>query len=144
VTNLLSTEFLELVKQHLKKGGVFFYNTTSSNRVQRTGCLAFAHGTRILNHMVLSEQPIEWDFERWRRILLAYRIDGKPVVDISVRADRDKLNELADWKKSIDAAEPDENRPIEACSQVFQRTIGLRSITDDNMGSEWRYFWGLE
>lgn len=144
VANLLSTEFLELVKQHLNKGGVFFYNTTSSNRAQRTGCLAFAHGARILNHMILSERPIEWDFGRWHRILLAYRIDGRPAIDITVRADQDKLNELAEWKKSIEIAEPGDKRPIELCSQVLQRTNGLRSITDDNMGSEWRYFWGLE
>ncbi|MDD3372000.1 MAG: methyltransferase domain-containing protein, partial [Alphaproteobacteria bacterium] len=35
-TNLLSVEFLELVKKHLNPGGTFFYNTTDSARVQRT------------------------------------------------------------------------------------------------------------
>jgi predicted membrane-bound spermidine synthase len=142
--NLLSIEFLQLVKQHLKKGGVFFYNTTSSNRVQRTGCLAFAHGARILNHLALSDQPIEWDFDRWRRTLLAYRIDGKPAIDLNVQADEEKLNELAGWQKNMEITLTDDKRPIEPCSQVLQRTTGMRTVTDDNMGSEWRYLWGME
>src|SRR5215467_3194284 len=52
VTNLLSVEFLDLIRNHLKSGGIFFYNTTDSERVQRTACLAFAHGARVTNHMV--------------------------------------------------------------------------------------------
>jgi hypothetical protein len=142
VANLLSTEFLELVKQHLKKGGVFFYNTTSSSRAQRTGCIGFVQGARMLNHLVLSDQPIEWDFERWHKRLLAYRIDGKYVIDPSIRADQDRLSELASWKRGIEATEPDDKRPIELCSLVLQRTSRFSTITDDNMGSEWR--WGLE
>ena len=78
VTNLLSAEFLALIKEHLNPGGVFFYNTTDSDRVQRTGCLAFPHGARFTNHMVVSSAPIAWDFARWRRVLEAYRIDGQP------------------------------------------------------------------
>jgi len=35
--NLLSAEFLALVKEHLSAGGIVFYNTTDSRRVQRTG-----------------------------------------------------------------------------------------------------------
>ena len=76
VSNLLAAEFLELIKQHLNPGGVFFYNTTGADRVQRTGCLVFAHGARFTNHMVVSTAPIAWDFARWRRVLEAYRIDG--------------------------------------------------------------------
>src|SRR5262245_11889557 len=62
-TNLLSTEFLTLVKDHLKADGVFFYNTTDSDRVQRTGCIAFPFGARFTNHMVLSLAPLRWDFD---------------------------------------------------------------------------------
>jgi spermidine synthase len=144
IANLLSAEFLELVKQHLKKGGVFFYNTTGSNRVQRTGCLTFAYGARVLNHMVLSQEPIAWDFERWQKILLAYRIDGKPVVDPTVRADQEKLRELASWENGIAIDTPDDKRPIEHCAPVLRRTDDLSKVTDDNMGSEWRYMWGME
>src|SRR5436190_9832175 len=75
VTNLLSTEFLALVRSRLNPGGIFFYNTTDSDRVQRTGCLAFAEGARFTNHMVVSSAPIAWDFARWRRTLESYQID---------------------------------------------------------------------
>ena len=46
-TNLLSVEFLELVKQHLNPGGVFFYNTTNSRRAQRSACTVFPYGARF-------------------------------------------------------------------------------------------------
>ena len=77
-TNLLSEEFLALTKSHLNSGGKFFYNTTDSDRVQRTACLAYANGARFINHMVVSQSPIAWDFARWRRTLKSYRIDGRP------------------------------------------------------------------
>jgi hypothetical protein len=35
-------------------------------------------------------------------------------------------------------------RPIEPCPDILARTAGKRLVTDDNMGSEWRYFLGLE
>ena len=142
VTNLLSIEFLDLVKSHLNPGGVFFYNTTNSARVQRTGCLAFADGARFLNHLVVSDTPIRWDFKRWRRILEAYRIDGRPVFDVSRAEDRAELDRLQSWEASMAAR--DETRPIEACRDVLSRTAGLQQVSDDNMGSEWRYALGLE
>jgi spermidine synthase len=139
VTNLLSTEFLDLIKRHLNPGGVFFYNTTESARVQRTGCLAFANGARFLNHMVVSEMPIRWDFARWRRILEAYRIDGRPVFDMSRSEDRAELDRL-----QASLAADHAPRPIEACVDILARTAAEQPVTDDNMGSEWRYSLGLE
>jgi spermidine synthase len=144
VTNLLSAEFLALIKQHLKPGGVFFYNTTGADRAQRTGCLAFAHGARFTNHMVVSQTPIAWDFARWRRTLEAYRIDGGAEFDLSRAADRAVLDELMAMEASLTSGAPHGDRPIEPCSDILARTAGKRPVTDDNMGSEWRYFLGLE
>jgi spermidine synthase len=145
VTNLLSVEFLELVRRHLNPNGIFFYNTTDSDRVQRTGCLAFAHGARFTNHMVLSETPIAWDFQRWRRTLASYRIDGLPVFDPDRDQDRAELDQFASWEGSL---APDEarnkERPIEPCPDILARTSGKLPVTDDNMGSEWLHFLGLE
>jgi spermidine synthase len=144
-TNLLSLEFLDLVKSHLSPGGIFFYNTTASGRVQRTGCLAFAHGARFLNHMVVAQSPIAWDFERWRGTLESYRIDGRPVLDPSRPEDRAALDRLRSWEASLapDAAR-NEERPIEPCPELLVRTAGERPVTDDNMGTEWRAFFGSE
>jgi spermidine synthase len=145
VTNLLSVEFLDLVRRHLNPGGIFFYNTTSSDRVQRTGCLAFAHGARFTNHMVVSETPIAWDFQRWRRMLEGYHIDGRPVFDPARQQDRAELDQLASWQESLAPGEAHRNeRPIEPCPEILARTAGKRPVTDDNMGSEWLHFLGFE
>jgi spermidine synthase len=145
VTNLVSAEFLALIKEHLKPGGVFFYNTTGADRVQRTGCLGFPHGARFTNHMVVSSDPILWDFARWRRTLEAYRIDGKPVFDPRRPEDRGVLEQLMGMEASLTAGPAGSvERPIEPCPDILARTARLPPVTDDNMGSEWRYFLGLE
>jgi hypothetical protein len=46
VTNLLSAEYLRLVASHLRKGGLLMYNTTGSDRAQRTGCVVFPYALR--------------------------------------------------------------------------------------------------
>jgi spermidine synthase len=142
VTNLLSTEFFDLIKSHLNAGGMFFFNTTDSGRVQRTGCLSFADGARFLNHLVVAQTPIRWDFARWRRILEGYVIDGRPVFEVSRSDDRAELDRLQSWEQSFTARA--EERPIEPCPDILARTAGEEPVTDDNMGSEWRYSLGLE
>ena len=145
VTNLLSVEFLDLVRRHLNPGGIFFYNTTSSDRVQRTGCSVFAHGARFANHIVASDRPIAWDFARWRRTLESYRIDGRPVLDPARNSDRAKLDTLMAWKDSLaPQAVANIERPIEPCPDLLARTAGKTLVTDDNMGSEWLYPLALE
>ena len=144
-TNLLSIDFLELIKRHLRPGGIFFYNTTGSDRVQRTGCLAFPFGARFTNHMVVSTSPIVWDFERWRRTLEAYRIDGQPVLDLGRSADRAALDQLISFKASMqNDAIPGTQKTIEPCTEILVRTDGKNPVTDDNMGSEWRHYFRFE
>ena len=135
-TNLLSTEFLELARRHLNPGGIVFYNTTNSDRVQRTACLSFPYGARFTNHMVVSETPIDWDFARWRQTLESYAIDGK----------KQFMRDSAEDRALLDAVtSPDQAREmIEECPQVLARTEGKAAVTDDNMGTEWRYPLGLD
>src|SRR5262249_1619713 len=52
-TNVLSVEFMALVRRHLRPGGVLFYNTTDSLRSMRTGCAVFADGLRIEHFMAV-------------------------------------------------------------------------------------------
>jgi predicted membrane-bound spermidine synthase len=145
VTNLLSQEFLDLVKEHLKPGGILFYNTTGSGRVQRTGCMAFPHGARLVNMLVVSATPIAWDFQRWQRVLTDYRINGRPVLDLARAADVAVLDQLMAWEASLVlGADQGKERPVESCRDVLARTAGRSIVTDDNMGSEWRHFLGLE
>jgi spermidine synthase len=144
-SNLLSREFLALVKDHLAPGGVFFYNTTGSERAQRTACLGFRHGARFTNHMVMSNAPIDWDFQRWQQVLEAYRIDGRAVLNLARPLDRSILDHLMSWETNL-VLGPEEGRDlsIESCKSVLARTAGKQVITDNNMGTEWRMFLGLE
>jgi spermidine synthase len=135
--NLLSTEFLELVRQHLTPRGIAFYNTTDSARVQRTACLAFPYGARFTNHMVVSDAPIDWNFVRWRQTLEDYVIDGKKQFDLQNPGDRALLD-------SITSADQSTQQLIEDCPHVLARTAGISPVTDDNMGTEWRHPLGLE
>ena len=143
VTNLLSQEFLALARERLAPGGVLFYNTTDSARAQRTGCLAFADGARFTNHLAVSMSPIDWDFARWRGVLEATRIDGRPVLERPRAEDRTLLDRLMALEGS-QAAAGSVGRPIEPCRDILARTAGMAPVTDDNMGSEWRHFLGLE
>ncbi|WP_429028983.1 spermidine synthase [Bradyrhizobium sp. I1.14.4] len=136
-TNLLSTEFLELVGRHLNPGGIVFYNTTLSRRVEKTACVAFAHGARFSNHMVASNAPLRWDYVRWRKVLEAYTIDGKSQFNPTDKADHDLLDTLV-HEYGLDS------EMVEQCPILMARTAGLPVVTDDNMGTEWRYYLGLE
>jgi spermidine synthase len=137
ITNLLSLEFLELVKQHLNPGGVFFYNTTDSRRAQRTACTAFPHGARFTNHMVVSETPIDWNFPRWRTVLENYKIDGKAEFDPNSAADNSRIDSImTEYRRG--------GPMIEECPELLSATTASALMTDDNMGSEWRYYLHLE
>jgi hypothetical protein len=123
-----------LARQHLNPRGVLFYNTTGSGRVQRTACLAFPHGARFTNHMVVSDTPIDWIFPRWRAVLESYSIDGRAQFDgqnAEHRTTLDSLMAIAESAQQI----------IEDCPDVLARTAGKTPVTDDNMGTEWRQFW---
>lgn len=136
-SNLLSSEFMELVKQHLNNGGIYLYNTTNSRRAQRTACTAFAYGAHFLNHMVVSQSPIDWNTPRWRRTLEAYSIDGKAEFAAGNAGDQAAVDRLmTDYRK--------DGPMFEQCPQLLAATEGKTPITDDNMGTEWRYFLDLE
>ena len=64
--------------------------------------------------------------------------------DLARGEDRAVLDELMALEGSITARRPHNERPIEPCPDVLARTKGKEPVTDDNMGSEWRYSLGLE
>jgi spermidine synthase len=137
VTNLLSVEYLTLAAAHLRQGGVILYNTTGSQRVQRTGCATFGNGFREINMLVVSPTPIKLDPARLRNTLVAYRINGRPVLDMTDAKGRGRLEEIV---SSLTPPPPGQARPdgvIEDCGGILARTAGQSLITDDNMGEEW-------
>ena len=95
--------------------------------------------------MVVSEDAIAWDFPRWRRTLESYRIDGRPVLELSRSEDSAVLDGLISWQASLAPQTPRNGaQPIEPCPEILARTAGKQPVTDDNMGSEWRYPLGFE
>jgi spermidine synthase len=135
-SNLLSVEFLQLIRQHLNPGGVHFYNTTGSDEVMATGVRVFPFGMRLVNFMVVSDTALQLDAQHWRDVLLQYRIDGKPVFDVSQEHDRRRLNEVLQLTATMDRALPTPFT-LESADHIRARTSNARIITDDNMGTEW-------
>jgi len=75
-------EFLDLARQLLKPGGILYYNSTFSRDVQHTGASHFPYAYRFGPFLAVSDRPIQIDKQRWRSTLLAYRMDGKPILDL--------------------------------------------------------------
>jgi spermidine synthase len=144
-TNVLSIEFDNLIRAHLKHGGIYFFNTTDSERVQRTGCRSFRYGYRVLNHLLVSDTPIDLDVNRWRRNLMRYRIDGHPVLHMGRSADAAALQRILNLPAGANQLSPDaDKRPMESCTSVLARIGETPIVTDDNMGTEWRHPLGLD
>jgi spermidine synthase len=122
---LLSTEFLELARKHLKQNGILFYNTTGSKDVQRTGVTVFPYGVLFGNCLAVSDALINVDVERWRRTIMEYRIDGRAVVGPEDLF-HERIAQLTTTYSSLVNAE-----------KIRQETAGARIVTDDNMAPEW-------
>ncbi len=137
-TNLLSTEFHELVRSRLAPGGLFFFNTTSSADAQLTAATSFPHAMRVYNFMAASDAPFTFDKARWKAALSRMSIDGEPVVDTTTDEGRAELDDIVAYADSADAPPRDDG--LERRERVLTRTreSGARIITDDNMVPEWR------
>lgn len=135
-TNLLSIEFMRLVHSHLRPGGVFHFNTTSSQDAMRTAFTEFSHGIRISNFIAASDSVVRIDPVQWRNLLAEYRIDGKPVFNLNDPLERAQFEKVAALANTID--EPPSARGLESRESVLERIPQSRVVTDDNMLTEWR------
>jgi len=111
-----------------------YYNTTSSDEVLATGIAEFPYALRVNNFLAVSDSPFNLDKSLWKRILTEYRIDGRPVFDITNRSRNDRLNGLLHLADELDI--PHGN--LESRMSMANRLANIRLITDDNMGTEWR------
>ncbi|HTS32163.1 MAG TPA: hypothetical protein VMH81_40110 [Bryobacteraceae bacterium] len=135
-TNLLSVEFLDLARQLLKPGGILYYNTTFSYTAQHTGAEHFPYAYRFGPFLAVSDSPIQVDVERWRRTLLAYRLEGVPILDISKPEDEELLREILARAATL-PGDRYVSDGMETRENILRRTRGLRIITEDNMATEW-------
>ncbi|MGI8497259.1 MAG: fused MFS/spermidine synthase [Gemmatimonadaceae bacterium] len=136
VTNLLSTEFLQLIRRHLKPGGIFHFNATESADVYRTAFTVFPHGLRFINFVTVSDTPIAIDAGRFRSVLDGETIDGVSVLNQSSAADRQRRSELLALLHTIDG--PPVRYGLEWRDALLSRMRSGSVITDDNMLPEWR------
>ncbi len=136
-TNLLSVEFLDLARQMLKPGGILYYNTTFSRDAQHTGAVHFPYAYRFGPFMAVSDSPIPVDAERWRQVLLNYRLEGKPLLDAHSPADAALLEEILTRAATL-PGDTYVSEGMETRDNILRRTAGKRIITDDNMATEWR------
>lgn len=126
-TNLLSTDFLEIARAHLRPGGILDYNTTDSYDVQLTAAKAFPHFKRIANFVAVSDAPFDFDRERWRAMLETMTIEERPVLDLGSEADQRLLYELCAYN---------DMEPAWSIIERYEKT--KRIVTDDNMVVEWQ------
>jgi spermidine synthase len=136
ITNLLSVEFMELARAHLAPGGFFYFNTTSSDDVQKTAATTFPYALRVYNFMAVSDAPLSFDKARWRKVLTEFQINGERTVDTSTEDGKKLFEELYAYADTI--AAPPVAHGLEARNSVLARTQGARVVTDDNMVPEWR------
>ncbi len=136
-TNLLSRDFLELARKHLNPGGVHYYNTTQSLDVLLTAATVFPYSLRVMNLVAVSDSPLKIDKDRWEKVLLDYRIDGRPVLDMNRAPDRQALQDAMDLAANADHANL-QWEAIEYSTTFLPRLQNQHIVTDDNMGSEWQ------
>jgi spermidine synthase len=136
-SNLLSADFLRIVRPHLRPQGIFFYNTTWSDDVMATGLAVYPYALRFFNCLALSDSPITFDTARWKSILLSYSINGNHVINSEDAEQVKRLNEIVSLRHaapSVAGNSIEENDEI----RLRLRERGNIIITDDNMGVEWR------
>jgi spermidine synthase len=133
-SNLLSREFLMLIRAHLNPGGIEYYNTTWSEEAMATGMSVFPYSLRVSSFIAVSDSPFDLDKERWRHALTSYAIDSHQVFDLSQPLHQKRLEEvLAIADKSTDP-----HRGSESRADMQKRLANTPIITDDNMGTEWK------
>ncbi|CAN5866491.1 spermidine synthase [soil metagenome] len=136
ITNLLSTEFMELARAHLLPGGLFYFNTTSSDDVKKTAVTVFPSAMRVYNFMAVSDAPLTFDKGRWEKTLADFTFEGQPAIDRSTPDGQKFFDELVSYADTINAEPTSEG--LESRASVMARTSAALVVTDDNMVPEWR------
>jgi spermidine synthase len=134
ITNLLSGEYMALIRSHLNPNGVFMFNTTSSAAAQKTACEVFDSGFRLSNFMFVSNAPaLDLDLKAWRSALEGWKVNGVQTFDLSLAEHRAVIDELISRR----------DKPIyfDTCAALLVKHRDETSITDDNMRSEFDEPW---
>jgi spermidine synthase len=135
-SNLLSVDFLKIIRQHLDPGGIYYYNTTESNDVIATGLSVFPYGLRVENFLAVSDSPIGFNEDRWMSVLKKYEINNQAMFDPLNQKVPKTLASYAAFAAQIDTSTTIDS--LETSASLKKRLGKRFIITDDNMGWEWR------
>ena len=124
-TNLLSREFIELCRAHLKEGGVMYYNATGSEDVVFTAASVFRHVTTFGSFVAASDKPFAMSGDARRENLLRFTAEQRPILNPDAPATRKVLEELV-------------SAPLPDLGEELRRRPDLRVITEDNMLTEYK------
>jgi spermidine synthase len=134
-TNLLSKEFLELIRGHLEPGGAYFYNATSSPDAFKTGLTVFPYGLRVLGFLAVSDRPLAFKPEVFASTLASTHVNGRPLLDPAIPAEQQRIEKLVDFLTR--PATRDTPAVFEDGAELSRRIRDARVVTDDNMAVEW-------
>lgn len=129
-SNLLSRELHALAGDRLAPRGVLYFNTTFSDEAMRTACTSFASGVRIGSFVAVGDSEVEFDIDAFADAVRDYAVEGRPAA-----------TDPETWLASVLPRFVDP-RHLESCTEILDRTEGVRLITDDNMASETQTPWG--
>lgn len=135
-TNLLSVEYLRLIRDHLRPGGVYYFNTTHSDDALKTAFVTFPYGVRFLNFAAVSDSRMGFDLQRLRSALRDTNIDGRPALDVSQPEQAARLDSLASLQATMLGTPRDQ--VLEWREQALERLGDAEIVTDDNMVTEFR------
>lgn len=134
-TNILSLEYYNLIRKHLNPGGIYYFNSTSSDETKKTALSAFKYGLRVMNFIAVSDNFIMFSGQRWENELYGYRIDGKKMVYRENTIHRKKIKEITGI-----ALDRNSSKSIGIKDKIYLEPsladVGI--ITDNNMLSEFK------
>ena len=122
-TNVLSTDFLELVRARLRPGGVVYYNTTDSQDVAFTASAVFKYVVRYLNFIAASDSPFGVSHAVRMANLMQFERNGLPIFSAPETAGR--LAELGEVR-------------LRDLAPEYRRRTDLKLVTDDNLAVEFK------
>ena len=123
-TNILSQDFLRMVRSHLNSGGVVYYNGTGLPDNVRTAASTFRYVVQVNNFIAASDAPFDLTTAERAANLERFSEDGQ-VTFARSPAMRSRAVELATW-------------PLPDVGPAYRDREDLWVITDDNMASEFR------
>ena len=125
MTNLLSREFMLLVRAHLAPGGVLYFNTTRDEDAGRTAASVFEHVTGYATFIAASDHPFDMSVAERRENLLRFTRAGRSLYE----QEGGEGMALLDTMASTDFSER---------APAYRANPDLQVITDDNMLPEFK------